>query len=69
MGIVLQQGYLFSGSVMDNLRFRRPELEPDADALAAFPGSRRNPIDPVSAPVPTAASDEARDAERAEVTT
>jgi len=26
MGIVLQQGYLFSGSVMDNLRFRKPEL-------------------------------------------
>lgn len=26
MGIVQQQGYLFSGSVMDNLRFRQPDL-------------------------------------------
>jgi len=26
MGIVLQQGYLFSGSVMDNLCFRRPDM-------------------------------------------
>ncbi len=30
MGIVLQQGYLFSGSVMDNLRFRQPDLPVDA---------------------------------------
>jgi ATP-binding cassette subfamily B protein len=29
MGIVLQQGYLFSGSVMDNLRFRRMEMPED----------------------------------------
>jgi ATP-binding cassette subfamily B multidrug efflux pump len=28
MGIVLQQGFLFSGSVMDNLRFRQPDLDP-----------------------------------------
>ena len=28
MGIVLQQGYLFSGSVMDNLRLRRPDMDP-----------------------------------------
>ena len=26
MGIVLQQGYLFSGTVMDNIRFRHPEM-------------------------------------------
>lgn len=26
MGIVLQQGYLFSGTVMDNLRFRRQDM-------------------------------------------
>ncbi|MBT3191860.1 MAG: ABC transporter ATP-binding protein [Verrucomicrobia bacterium] len=30
MGIVLQQGFLFSGSVMDNLRFRQPDLSRDA---------------------------------------
>ena len=30
MGIVLQQGYLFSGSVMDNLRFRQPDLPTEA---------------------------------------
>ncbi len=30
MGIVLQQGYLFSGSVMDNLRFRRPDISDEA---------------------------------------
>lgn len=29
MGIVLQQGYLFSGTVMDNLRFRRQEMPAD----------------------------------------
>jgi ATP-binding cassette subfamily B protein len=29
MGIVLQQGYLFSGTVMDNLRFRRPDMPDD----------------------------------------
>jgi ATP-binding cassette subfamily B multidrug efflux pump len=28
MGIVLQQGFLFTGSVMDNLRFRQPDLDP-----------------------------------------
>ncbi len=27
MGIVLQQGYLFSGSVMDNLRFRQVDMD------------------------------------------
>ncbi len=27
MGIVLQQGYLFSGTVMENLKFRRTDLE------------------------------------------
>ncbi|MEN9361196.1 MAG: hypothetical protein RL095_2731 [Verrucomicrobiota bacterium] len=26
MGIVLQEGFLFSGTVLDNIRFRRPEL-------------------------------------------
>jgi ATP-binding cassette, subfamily B, multidrug efflux pump len=30
MGIVLQQGFLFSGSVMDNLRFRQPDLAPES---------------------------------------
>ncbi len=33
MGIVLQQGYLFSGSVMDNLRFLAPGL--DAESVKA----------------------------------
>ena len=34
MGIVLQQGFLFSGSILDNLRFRRPDLSED-DVIAA----------------------------------
>jgi ATP-binding cassette subfamily B protein len=34
MGIVLQDGFLFSGSVMDNLRFRHPELS-DGEVVAA----------------------------------
>ncbi len=29
MGIVLQEGFLFSGTVLDNIRFRRPELSRD----------------------------------------
>ncbi|NQZ60075.1 MAG: ABC transporter ATP-binding protein, partial [Lentisphaeraceae bacterium] len=29
MGIVLQDGFLFSGTVLDNIRFRRPELKFD----------------------------------------
>ncbi|MFW5893650.1 MAG: ABC transporter ATP-binding protein [Verrucomicrobiota bacterium] len=35
MGIVLQQGFLFSGTVLDNLRFRRPELSEDEVIAAA----------------------------------
>ncbi len=35
MGIVLQESYLFGGSVLDNLRFVRPDLTADA-ARAAF---------------------------------
>lgn len=34
MGIVLQDGFLFSGTVMDNLRFRRPDLS-DEEVVAA----------------------------------
>jgi len=34
MGIVLQDGFLFSGTVMDNLRFRHPGLS-DEDVIAA----------------------------------
>lgn len=30
MGVVLQDGFLFSGSVMDNLRFRQPDMPEDA---------------------------------------
>ncbi len=33
MGIVLQQGYLFSGSVMENLKFRRTDIR-DEDVIA-----------------------------------
>lgn len=33
MGIVLQQGYLFSGTVMENLKFRRTDI-PDAAVIA-----------------------------------
>ncbi len=29
MGLVLQQGYLFSGTVMDNLRLRAPGMDPE----------------------------------------
>ena len=32
MGIVLQHGYLFSGTLMENLRFRQPEM-PEADVI------------------------------------
>lgn len=32
MGIVLQQGYLFSGTVLENLRFARPEL-PETEVI------------------------------------
>ncbi|MFO7820735.1 MAG: ABC transporter ATP-binding protein [Lentisphaeria bacterium] len=35
MGIVLQEGFLFSGTVFDNLRFRRPELTDDEVIAAA----------------------------------
>jgi ABC-type multidrug transport system fused ATPase/permease subunit len=34
MGIVLQDNYLFSGTVMDNLKFARPDC-PDEEAIAA----------------------------------
>ena len=50
MGIVLQEGFLFSGTVLDNIRFRRPELSRDEvqklcqglgthDAIDALPDS------------------------------
>jgi ATP-binding cassette subfamily B protein len=35
MGIVLQENYLFGGTVLDNLRFVRPALT-EAEALAGF---------------------------------
>ena len=35
MGIVLQEGFLFSGTVLDNLRFRRPELSENEVIAAA----------------------------------
>ena len=35
MGIVLQQGFLFSGTVLDNLRFRRPDMSEEEVVAAA----------------------------------
>jgi len=50
MGIVLQEGYLFSGSILENLKFRNPQLRDDAvydfckklgihDMVASLPNS------------------------------